>query len=125
MLAGFVLALASAGLADSTIRNDTNHLELIRDWFGPPLWEMQPAVAVSTQVGSSFTRVDRCSPADSASPTSASDPPPVRARPAGVSAGEIGPRCRGMGWGTKCCLTMWLAATIEASAVINGAASEP
>jgi hypothetical protein len=41
-LAGFVLARASAGLADSTIRNDTGHLDLIRDWFGRPLWEMQP-----------------------------------------------------------------------------------
>ena len=41
VLAGFVLARASAGLADSTIRNDTGHLELIRDWFGQPLWEMQ------------------------------------------------------------------------------------
>jgi integrase len=45
LLAGFVLARASAGLVDSTIRNDTNHLELIRDWFGRPLWEMQPADA--------------------------------------------------------------------------------
>jgi integrase/recombinase XerD len=45
VLAGFVLARASAGLTDSTIRNDANHLELIRDWFGRPLWEMQPADA--------------------------------------------------------------------------------
>jgi integrase/recombinase XerD len=45
LLAGFVLARASAGLADSTIRNDTNHLELIRDSFDRPLWEMQPADA--------------------------------------------------------------------------------
>jgi len=42
VLAGFVVARASAGLADSTIRNDTGHLQLIRDWFGRPLWEMQP-----------------------------------------------------------------------------------
>jgi integrase len=42
VLAGFVLARASAGLAGSTIRNDTGHLDLIRDWFGRPLWEMQP-----------------------------------------------------------------------------------
>ncbi len=42
VLAGFVLARAWAGLTDSTIRNDTNHLELIREWFGRPLWEMQP-----------------------------------------------------------------------------------
>ena len=33
------------GLADSTIRNDTNHLELIRAWFGGPLWELPPADA--------------------------------------------------------------------------------
>jgi hypothetical protein len=39
------LARASAGLTDSTIRNDANHLELVRDWFGRPLWEMQPADA--------------------------------------------------------------------------------
>lgn len=45
VLAGFVLARASAGLVDSTIRNDSNHLELIRGWFGRPLWEMQPADA--------------------------------------------------------------------------------
>jgi len=42
VLAGFVLARASAGLADSSIRNDTGHLDLIRNWFGRPLWEMQP-----------------------------------------------------------------------------------
>ena len=42
VLAGFVLARASARLADSSIRNDTGHLDLIRDWFGRPLWEMQP-----------------------------------------------------------------------------------
>ncbi|HEY6422918.1 MAG TPA: hypothetical protein VIY28_06650 [Pseudonocardiaceae bacterium] len=47
VLAGFVLARASAGLSDSTIRNDTNHLELIRDWFGRPLWELQPTDADS------------------------------------------------------------------------------
>ena len=45
VLAGFVLARASAGLVDSTIRNDINHLELVRGWFGRPLWEMQPADA--------------------------------------------------------------------------------
>jgi hypothetical protein len=45
VLAGFVLARASAGLADTTIRNDTGHLELIRASFGRPLWEMQPGDA--------------------------------------------------------------------------------
>lgn len=45
VLAGFVPARASAGLVDGTIRSDTNHLELIRDWFGRPLWEMEPSDA--------------------------------------------------------------------------------
>ncbi len=45
VLAGFVMARASAGMADSTIRNDSNHLELIRRWFERPLWEMEPADA--------------------------------------------------------------------------------
>jgi site-specific recombinase XerD len=45
VLAGFVLARASAGLADSTIRGDVGQLEQIRDWFGRPLWEMGPADA--------------------------------------------------------------------------------
>jgi hypothetical protein len=42
VLAGLVLARASAGLADGTIRNDTEHSDLIREWLGRPLWEMQP-----------------------------------------------------------------------------------
>jgi integrase/recombinase XerD len=42
VLAGFVLARHSAGLADSTIRGDTNHLESVRRWFERPLWEMEP-----------------------------------------------------------------------------------
>jgi site-specific recombinase XerD len=45
VLAGFVLARASAGLADATIRGDVGHLEQVRTWFGKPLWEMQPADA--------------------------------------------------------------------------------
>ncbi len=45
VLAGFVLARASAGLADGTIRNDAGHLDLIREWLGRPLWEMQPGDA--------------------------------------------------------------------------------
>jgi hypothetical protein len=37
---------AGAGaLADSTIGNDTGHLDLIREWLGRPLWEVQPADA--------------------------------------------------------------------------------
>ncbi|MEW1674866.1 tyrosine-type recombinase/integrase [Streptomyces noursei] len=40
VLAGFVLARASAGLTDGTIRGDVGHLEKVRDWFGRPLWEM-------------------------------------------------------------------------------------
>ncbi|MET7914032.1 hypothetical protein ABZS98_38635 [Streptomyces avermitilis] len=36
-LSGFVLARASAGLADGTIRGDVGHLDQIRTWFGRPL----------------------------------------------------------------------------------------
>jgi len=42
VLAGFVLARASAGLADSTVYGDVGQLEQVRAWFGRPLWEMQP-----------------------------------------------------------------------------------
>ncbi|MGY4969649.1 hypothetical protein [Streptomyces sp. NEAU-S7GS2] len=42
VLAGFVLARASAGLADGSIQGDVGHLEKIRDWFGRPLWDMEP-----------------------------------------------------------------------------------
>jgi integrase/recombinase XerD len=45
VLAGFVLARASAGLTDSTVRADVAHLEQVRGWFGRPLWEMEPADA--------------------------------------------------------------------------------
>ncbi|MGW7620345.1 hypothetical protein ACWGLG_31845 [Streptomyces antimycoticus] len=45
VLSGFVLARASAGLADGTIRGDVGHLEQIRTWFGQPLWDMEPADA--------------------------------------------------------------------------------
>jgi site-specific recombinase XerD len=45
VLAGFVLARASAGLADGTIRADVGHLDQMRAWFGRPLWEMEPADA--------------------------------------------------------------------------------
>jgi len=42
VLAGFVLARASAGLADSAVRQDVSRLEQVRAWFGRPLWEMRP-----------------------------------------------------------------------------------
>lgn len=45
VLAGFVLARASAGLADGTIASDVGHLEQVRSWFGKPLWDMEPADA--------------------------------------------------------------------------------
>jgi hypothetical protein len=45
VLAGFVLARASAGLADSTIRNDVGNLDQVRTWFERPLWDMEPADA--------------------------------------------------------------------------------
>ena len=42
VMAGLVLARSSAGLADGTVRGDVSNLEQIRDWFGRPLWEMEP-----------------------------------------------------------------------------------
>jgi integrase/recombinase XerD len=45
VLAGFVLARASGGLTDGTIRGDVGHLEQVRAWFGRPLWEMEPSDA--------------------------------------------------------------------------------
>ncbi len=45
VLAGFVLARSSAGLADSTIRNDVIHLEQMRAWLKRPLWSMETAEA--------------------------------------------------------------------------------
>jgi integrase/recombinase XerD len=42
VLAGFLLARAAAGLADSTVRGDIGHLDQVRSWFGRPLWEMKP-----------------------------------------------------------------------------------
>ena len=45
VLAGFVLARASAGLADSTIRGDVGHLDQVRAWLGKPLWDMEPTDA--------------------------------------------------------------------------------
>jgi site-specific recombinase XerD len=57
VLAGFVLARASAGLADGTIRGDVGNLEQIRTWFGRPLWDMEPADADAY-----FGRVLRGSP---------------------------------------------------------------
>ncbi|GAA1287695.1 hypothetical protein [Streptomyces javensis] len=42
VLAGFVLARTSAGLADGTIRGDVGHLEQMRAWFGRPLWAPAP-----------------------------------------------------------------------------------
>jgi site-specific recombinase XerD len=42
VLAGFVLARAAAGTADTTISNDISDLQQLRDWFSRPLWEMEP-----------------------------------------------------------------------------------
>lgn len=42
ILAGFVLARASAGMADQTIRHDVMYLEEMRAWLERPLWTMQP-----------------------------------------------------------------------------------
>ena len=45
VLAGFVLARASAGVTDGTIRGEVSNLEQVRGWFGRPLWEMRPTDA--------------------------------------------------------------------------------
>lgn len=57
VLSGFVLARASAGLADGTIRGDVGHLDQIRSWFGRPLWDLEPADRARS--GSTSTRPDR------------------------------------------------------------------
>ena len=57
VLAGLVLARASAGLADGTIRGELSNLEQIREWFRRPLWEMEPSDADAY-----FGRVMRGSP---------------------------------------------------------------
>jgi site-specific recombinase XerD len=57
VLAGFVLARASAGLLDSSIQADVARLEHVRAWFGRPLWEMEP-----TDADAYFGRVLRSSP---------------------------------------------------------------
>jgi len=57
VLAGFVLARASAGLTDGTIRGDVGHLDQMRTWFGRPLWDMEP-----TDADAYFGRVLRGSP---------------------------------------------------------------
>jgi site-specific recombinase XerD len=57
VLAGFVLARASAGVTDATIRGDISNLEQTRAWFERPLWEMQP-----TDADAYFGRVLRSAP---------------------------------------------------------------
>ena len=42
VLAEFVLARASAGVADATIRNDVTMVVEVRQWFDRPLWELTP-----------------------------------------------------------------------------------
>jgi len=57
VLAGFVLARASAGVTDGTIRGDISNLEQLRAWFERPLWEMEP-----TDADTYFGRVLRAAP---------------------------------------------------------------
>jgi integrase/recombinase XerD len=57
VLAGFVLARSSAGMTDATIRGDVSNVEQVREWFGRPLWEMEP-----TDADAYFGRVLRTSP---------------------------------------------------------------
>ena len=46
VLAGFVLARASAGLTDAMIRRDIGNLEQVRSWCCRPVREVEPADAV-------------------------------------------------------------------------------
>jgi len=57
VLAGFVLARASAGVTDGTIRGEIGQLDQTRAWFGRALWEMEPSDADAY-----FGRVMRRSP---------------------------------------------------------------
>ncbi|MFD5875853.1 tyrosine-type recombinase/integrase [Streptomyces sp. NPDC060322] len=45
VLSGFVLARAASGISDGSIRREVGDLDLMRSWFGRPLWEMEPADA--------------------------------------------------------------------------------
>lgn len=58
VLAGYVLARASGGVSDTTIRGELSHLEQVRGWFGRALWELEPA-----DVDEYFGRVLRGAPA--------------------------------------------------------------
>jgi integrase len=40
-----VLARGSAGVTDATIQREVRHQELMHEWFGRPLWEMEPTDA--------------------------------------------------------------------------------
>jgi hypothetical protein len=42
LLAEFVLARSSAGVADATIGQDVATVGQLREWFGRPLWELTP-----------------------------------------------------------------------------------
>ena len=42
VLAGYVLARASAGVTDGTIRGEIGQLEQVRTWLGRALWELEP-----------------------------------------------------------------------------------
>ncbi|MGW0664572.1 tyrosine-type recombinase/integrase [Streptodolium elevatio] len=42
LLSEFVLARASAGMVDKTIRQDLSAICEVREWLGRPLWEMSP-----------------------------------------------------------------------------------
>lgn len=43
LLSEYVLARASAGVGDRTIAGEADVIVELRDWFGRPLWQMQPA----------------------------------------------------------------------------------
>jgi hypothetical protein len=48
VLAGLVLARSSAGLADSTIRGELGHLDLLRNWLSTPFEKFTPFQRVNS-----------------------------------------------------------------------------
>lgn len=58
-LVGFVLARASAGLTDGTIRGDVGHLEQVRTWFGSHTGRRSPKRSGNRSRGLPLLRVPR------------------------------------------------------------------
>ena len=63
LLAEFVLARASAGITDTTIRADVAAVVGLREWFGRPLWELAaagPGPVLRRATSGTWRRARRC-----------------------------------------------------------------